>query len=408
MPRFKYRILTIGRQVKGGVIHADSREHAVIQIRNSGSYVLELIQQKDYLTYVLSLFNIRKDISPQDVIDFCSDMAILLQADIPMNIALNLVLPSHNTSYKALLLRLITRVERGLSLGQAMEVEDDLPNLLWQSLRVAEEAGAITEVLTELASYLKKEEEQRQKTSELLFYPKVIFIFALIITIFILVFLMPSYLASFENSGIGLPLPTRILVMVWNIGQNYFWIIFPVLFVLIVVLLKMIKSIFSSIYFQEFVLKIPLIGDLETNRNLALICQSLSILLKASVPVEKALLSIEGIPRSPIWRLALSTARRNLRKGEPLSSVMGTSGLFPARFIQLLTIGENSGNLLPILNSEGKTYEKKVRLFLNKWNELLQPIAILGISLFVGGLALALLMPLYTQLNIVQNMSELP
>jgi len=288
-------------------------------------------------------------------------------------------------------------------LGQTLQRESAIPQLLWQSIRAAELSGNVAGVLQELAEYYETEAIQEAQVSSTLFYPKVLLFFTAMIATFIVVFLLPSYLQVYTANNVQLPEATRILLAIYDFMSNYWYVVIPGLLLCLVLFQFSWRRLRVHPIWERAELRLPLYGDYLRERMLAHVCRALATMLSVGIPLDRALHSCENLPEKKLWRDAIRYAYSQVSMGGNFAEAMKETGCFPESFIQLLSIGSAGSDLTAVLPKAAAYYSRQAKGRGEKLLTLLQPTAMVGASLIIGALALALLLPLYSQMDVLQN-----
>ena len=337
--------------------------------------------------------------SSNDLSEFCRQAALLLRLQVPLDRALSLCAEKQQDSIRSSLIHAMEAVERGYSLGQAFQQQTKIPPLIWQCLRAAELGDNLPEILERLAAFYSGEYKRQGKIRSALFYPQMVVCIAVLVVAFILVFLLPSYVETFEQANLDMPGPTKVVLDMWNAVQSH-----PALFVFaLVACILGIRAAYlhfkGAAAMDQLLLRLPLVGDFRRAQILALLCRTLAMLLHVGVPLDKALLSSESIAFSAYWQAVLKDVRLEVSAGRSLAAAMDAKQCFPTQLLQLLYVGEESGGIADLLSGAGAFYDDLVTSTSDRLIQVIQPMAMLLIALVIGGLAVAMMMPLYAQLD---------
>lgn len=406
MSEFWYRGIDGNGRSEHGYLQAETRSAAAARLRSKGIYPQAVYARQLSKLLKTELRFGSATIDAGELSEFCREAALLLQSGLPMDRMLYLTAAKRSSAFSALLRRLAQAVEQGLSLAQACRSEEALPPLIWQSLRAAELSDRITEVFEGLALYYQEEHRLRSKLRNALFYPRIVLIFALLITVFIMQFLLPSYLELFQRNGAALPMATAILVKTWEILR----IAWPILLLLFIGLRQSLMSrraanLLHRAALERLLLRLPYLGTYLQAQMLAQLCRTISLLLAAGVSMDRVLLSVERMPRLRFWQEGVRQARSRVLSGMALSAALAASRCFPDELLQLVQIGEVGGRLVPMLENAAHYYASRVETNSEKLLQVVQPLLMLLLAVFIGALTAALLLPLYTQLELVGRIS---
>ncbi|MCL2498101.1 MAG: type II secretion system F family protein [Symbiobacteriaceae bacterium] len=407
MANFAYTGNNQGGKKVQGVVEAVSAAEAARLLRQEGLFPTHIALRQSWHNLLQRQIVWNRNINLQEVSDFCREAALLLANATPLDRTLQLLAHHRNSPLGEALRRAERSVLQGSSLGQALQREEGIPALLWQSIRSAELSGDLPKVFEELADHYTTEALQESRASAALFYPRLVLLFAVLIVGFILIFLMPSYVDVYTRTDIALPWPTQLLLDISNAMVAYWGIILPLLFALYLLMVRSWRRLRVHPNWEKLELRLPYYGEYLRDRMLAQLSRTLAVLLQVGVPLDLALLSCENLPERRIWRAAVHRVRQQVTVGVAFATAMEATGCFPESYVQLLHVGSESGSLELMLPKSAAYYTHQANVRGEKLLSLLQPVVMLGVAMVVGALAVALLLPLYSQMDLVNNLSNI-
>jgi type IV pilus assembly protein PilC len=303
------------------------------------------------------------------------NLAILLQANIPLVSALNVLVDSASPKNKIILNNIKNNVESGWSLSKSCSNYPKLYSpLTCRLLEAGERAAALPTVLNNLADYQEKIAGFKSKVLKALFYPVVVFVIAILITVALLLFVVPQFENLFVSMGAELPGLTRIVLGVSSIIKNYGFIIF------IIILL-----IFGLIYYYAHkILNWPIINKFRNKIAITNMTRTLSMLIDAGVPL------VDGL-----YLLSEGDIREQILRGEMLSNALQSTGRFSPLMIQMIKVGEASGTLSAMLSRVAFIAETEIDAVLSRVTQLLEPCIMIFMGVFIGGLVIAMYLPVF-------------
>jgi general secretion pathway protein F len=403
MPAFHYQALdTTGKQ-QSGIIEADSPRSARNQLRDSGLFVLEVettTEQNKKASFSFS----RKKLSLADLSLLLRQLATLLEAGLPLEQALSVLIEQSTNPYQhGLLAAIRADVLAGQTLAQAVaQHPNDFPELHRALIKAGEASGELDTVMDQLATYSENQHALQQKVGLAFVYPAIVTVVAILIVGGLLFYVVPQVISVFEQSHQQLPLLTRSLIWITD-GLAAAW---PYLLVLVIAgffgarhMLKQ-ESVRASLHRK--MLRVPVLGRLIQGVNTARMASTLSILFGSGVPLLTALSAASGVVGNLPMRYALDEAARKVREGVSLSRALAVSGLFPPVLIHLISSGEKSGKLDVMLNRVAKQQEQEVSGFVSTLTSLLEPILILIMGAVVLIIVLAILMPIISMNQLIK------
>jgi general secretion pathway protein F len=400
---FHYQALDAAGKQQSGIVEADSARNARNQLRDSGLFVLEVettTEQNKKVSFSLS----RRKLSLADLSLLLRQLATLLEAGLPLEQSLSVLIEQSSNHYQHGLLAAIRGdVLAGQTLAQALaQHPNDFPELHRALIKAGEASGELDTVMDQLATYSENQHALQQKVGLAFVYPAIVTAVAILIVGGLLFYVVPQVISVFEQSHQQLPLLTRSLIWVTD-GLAAAW---PYLLALLIAGVfaarQMLKQESVRASLHRKMLRVPILGRLIQGVNTARMASTLSILFGSGVPLLTALSAASGVVGNLPMRYALDEAARKVREGVSLSRALAVSGLFPPVLIHLIASGEQSGKLDVMLNRVAKQQEQEVGAFVSTLTSLLEPILILVMGAVVLVIVLAILMPIISMNQLIK------
>lgn len=381
-----------GQNVHGEVV-ADNSSAAMDKLREAGIIVTDIKEK------VISEKKKTggKKVSIQDVAVFSRQMAAMISAGVPVTRALaTLAKQTTNPTLAAAIVDISENVESGMPLSDAFAMYPKIFDDLFVAMIATGEVGGILEQsLISLANQLQKNKALKDNIKSAVSYPKNIGIFAIILLIAMLAFMVPIFQkmipAKTELNG--------LTQFIFNAStslrtQWYLWILVAV--ILIVALRFIIKSKFAHTFWEKNKLHMPLIGDFITKMVVARFCRTLATLLAGGVTAVEALQSAGPTSGSDLIKDAVDNAISDIEEGKSISDSLDKSGLFPPMVTGMIAIGEEAGTLPELLDKVAEFYEEDVETTSRNLGSIIEPIALIGIGGLVGAMLISLYLPIFT------------
>lgn len=381
-----------GQNVHGEVV-ADNSSAAMDKLREAGIIVTDIKEK------VISEKKKTggKKVSIQDVAVFSRQMAAMISAGVPVTRALaTLAKQTTNPTLAAAIVDISENVESGMPLSDAFAMYPKIFDDLFVAMIATGEVGGILEQsLISLANQLQKNKALKDNIKSAVSYPKNIGIFAIVLLIAMLAFMVPIFQkmipAKTELNG--------LTQFIFNAStslrtQWYLWILVAV--ILIVALRFIIKSKFAHNFWEKNKLHMPLIGDFITKMVVARFCRTLATLLAGGVTAVEALQSAGPTSGSDLIRDAVDNAISDIEEGKSISDSLDKSGLFPPMVTGMIAIGEEAGTLPELLDKVAEFYEEDVEATSRNLGSIIEPIALIGIGGLVGAMLISLYLPIFT------------
>lgn len=348
----------------------------------------------------------KKKITSQDITIFSRQLATMMSSGVPMVQAFDIVGKGHsNPSMQELVLSIKAEVEGGATLNAALRKHPlYFDDLFCNLVEAGEQAGILENLLDKIATYKEKTESLKGKIKKALTYPIAVILVAIVITAIIMIFVVPQFKELFAGFGADLPTFTLIVIQISEFVSAYWWAILFVVAAIGFVLSNVWKR---SPAFREMIdrllLKMPVIGMIMNKAALARFCRTTSTMFAAGVPLVEALKSVAGATGSAVYHEAVMSMREDVATGQSLQLAMRQQGLFPHMVIQMVAIGEESGALDDMLAKVADFYEEEVDNAVDSLSSLLEPLIMVVLGTIVGGLVVALYLPIFKLGSVVNH-----
>ncbi|MDO8668072.1 MAG: type II secretion system F family protein [bacterium] len=356
-------------------------------------------QNKDKINKVGLWFKRFTTIPISEKLFFVQYLGIMLKAGISLSIALKtLAKQTKNKRFSGVINEISKNVEKGTSFTESLRPHEKIFGQLFVNMvESGEISGKLEEVLKKLYVQFKKNHELVSKVKGALTYPIVILIAMCGIGIFMMVAVVPKITGMFKDFNAELPLPTKILIKFSDslVAHGALYIIGAVVFILI--FKQLISTAKGKYIFHAVLLKLPIFGTIIKKINLARFARTISSLLKTDIMIIKSFQITAQVLGNTHYREALLTMSDKIKKGGTISEVVGNyPKLFPPVIVQMIAVGEETGELDYVLEELAEFYEGEIDQTMNNLPAIIEPILILTLGLVVGGMAVAIIMPMYS------------
>ena len=395
MAVFAYKAKTRDGKLMKGKIEGTNKKEALNELRHMDLIVFEV----DALNAVLNKdINFRTSLKSKDFIVFLRQFSSLMNAGILLVDALDLLAAqSTSLALKEALEELSEEIREGVALSEAMAKKPKLfPDLLIHMIHSAEVSGRLEEVLQQMADYYEKQHRIKQKISTAMTYPLVVSVLAFLITAFLLVFIVPIFGDMFASMGSELPAITRMVLTLSGLLQHYWWMVLLLMGLLVAVIIQLGKKEQVAYVFDVLQLKVPILGTFIQKTLLARMTQTLSSLINSSVPILQAIEVTSKVVGNRVVENVLLQAQKDVEQGESLAKPMVDDWFFPPLIIQMIQVGESSGELDEMLKKVSEIYDQEVQEASDKMQALIEPIMIIFLSGVVGVIVLSIVVPMFS------------
>ena len=339
-----------------------------------------------------------KSIKPKDLAIFTRQLATMMKAGVPLLQAFDIVGRGNpNPSVTKLLNDIRTDVETGTSLSAAFrKFPMHFDNLYCNLIEAGESAGILDQLLDRLAVYMEKTEAIKSKIKSALMYPISVLIVAFVVTAVIMIFVVPAFKEVFSNFGADLPGPTLAVIAISEIFVSYWWLIFGGLgggFYFFMQAWKRNEKMQHVM--DRLMLKMPIFGTLVDKSCIARWTRTLSTMFAAGVPLVEALDSVGGASGNYVYQSATTKIQQEVSTGTALTVAMTNANLFPSMVLQMCSIGEESGSIDHMLGKAADFYEAEVDDMVAGISSLMEPIIIVILGTVIGGIVVAMYLPIF-------------
>jgi type IV pilus assembly protein PilC len=337
-------------------------------------------------------------ITEKDMTFFTRQLATMLKAGVPLLQSFDIVARGHsNARFSRLMMDIKNKVETGSSLSQAFrEYPAHFDALYCNLVAAGESAGMLDAILDRLASYKEKILAIKGKIKSALFYPISVIVVAIIVIWVIMVFVIPSFKDVFRNFGAELPLPTLVVIQISDFFVSYWWLIFLIIAGTVVgVGVAYRRSEAMRYTVDRVLLKVPVVGQIVEKATIARWTRTLQTMFAAGVSLVESLDAVGGAAGNMVYAQATKRIQTEVSTGQSLTSAMSNTRLFPSMVLQMTQIGEESGSLDNMLGKVADFYEREVDDAVAALSSLLEPVIIVFLGVVVGGLVIAMYLPIF-------------
>ena len=412
MPQFSYKARRKSGEVVQGVLDVTDRAAALVQIerlglfpvmvegaRGTGAVAVAPVETKGRSLMPASMKRKRQRRPKlQELATFTQQLANLLNSGMPLTVALNSMTHLESKGIPSDVSKALKQeVMEGHSLSDAMAKQRIIfTDLYINMVRAGEQAGALVDVLRRLSDHYNRFAEVQSKFKSALIYPAVVMTVGVFIVIFFMTFMLPRFLTIFEGLRVPLPFATRVLVGISHTFSNYWWVMI-LLVITVVVLFKRFKATEEGKRkIDSWKMSAPVIGKVFRLNMFGQFARTLSTLLINGVPVLTALKITEEIMPNVIIKDALVRTREAVTDGKTIAQPLAQSKIFPQLMIDLIKIGEETGDVPGALKNVADTYENELTIALRVMTNLIEPAMIIVMAMLVGFLLFSVLSAMFS------------
>jgi type IV pilus assembly protein PilC len=392
-----------GRKVTKMEISAKNEMAAKSEIFKQG-YRVTKIKPKPKPLALFAAASKGKPITPADIAIFARQLATMLNAGVALVQAFDIVGKGHdNANMQDMLMSIKADIEGGDTLAEALRKKPlCFDELFCNLVDAGERAGILEGLLGKIASYKEKTESMKKKIKKALTYPIAVVVVAFVVTAILLIFVVPVFAELFKGFGAELPAFTQMVVNMSEWMQKYWWVVIGIV-VATVKTFGFFKKRSPSFnhFLDRLMLKLPVVGLILNKSAIARFCRTLSTMSAAGVPLVDALESVAGACGNIVYADAVMKIREDISSGERLQLAMSRVGLFPHMVQQMVAIGEEAGSIDAMLAKVADFFEEEVDNLVDNLSSLMEPIIMVVLGILVGGLIVAMYLPIFKMGSVV-------
>jgi type IV pilus assembly protein PilC len=344
-----------------------------------------------------------RNVSDKNRTEFCVQLSFLLQAKISLHRALqSLEKQTKNPRMKEVISTLEKEVRKGNSFAKALASRPDVfDNLFVMTAEVGQESGRLAEVMSRLGEHLEKINSLRRKVKQALAYPALVLSVAVVVVLFLLLFIVPTFGEMFKNFQMELPLSTSIILSVSQIVSEYGMYAVGLLILGVLLIRSSIKKVIVREKLQQYIFRIPVINDILLKNLVARFCRTLGTLLQAQVSLLDALEVVKKMITNSALKQDIQSIIRQVRQGKAIAEPIIDSVVFPPIVSQMIAVGEETSELDVMLLKVADYFEMELDSKVETLSSVVEPILILILGLIVAAILISMYLPMFDLVNMV-------
>lgn len=393
MPLFEYKAVDASGETVQGTMEAASLDMVVLKLQELGNIPLQA-REAGSGGFGLGRFNLgRRGMSGREVAAFTQQLSTLLSAGLPLDRSLQVLLDlAENDRVKRAVAEIRDRVRQGGSLSDALEEQHGTFNRLFVNMvRAGEIGGTLDQTLARLTDYLERSRDLKDSVVSALIYPALLLLLAAGSLILLLVYVIPQFTPIFEELGGDLPLITKIVLAVGSALQNFWWLMILVAIFVVSRFRRMLSDSERRLAWDQRVLNTRWVGDLVAKMETARLTRTLGTLLTNGVPLLSALSIAQNVISNTVLRREVGDAAREVKTGGGLARNLARGGHFPRLALQMVSVGEETGQLDGMLLKVSDTYDIEVRNTIDRLLSVFTPVVTLLLAVLIGTIVLSVL-----------------
>src|SRR5688572_17796462 len=397
MPAFTYTARTAAGELRTATVEAATAQDVVAQLRRQRMTVVKVDENAKPK-------KIKGSIKMRDIVIFTRQFSTMINAGLPLVQALDILAKQTENKVLAAATRdIVFDVESGHTVADALSKHPKAFSELYVNMVAAGEAGGILDtILMRLATFLEKNDALVRKIKGAMIYPAVIFTVAGGAIAILLAFVIPTFQNMFEAAGIPLPLPTRIVIGMSQFLQSYWWAVGAGIILGVFAFRAYYKTSSGQLVIDRLLLSFPILGDLQRKAAVSRFTRTLGTLVSSGVTILEGLEITAKTAGNRVIQDAIMQSRSSIAGGDTIAQPLQKSKVFPPMVISMIAVGEQTGGLDEMLSKIADFYDEEVDAAVSNLLSLLEPIMIVFLGVIVGGMVVAMYLPIFDMINAVQ------
>ena len=396
MPTFAYTARTLSGELKNATMDASSRDDVVAQLRKQKLIVVKVDEEQKKKK--------GGKIKTKDVVIFTRQFSTMINSGLPLVQALDILSKqSENPALQEVTRQVVYDVESGHTVADALRRHPKAFTDLYVNMVAAGEAGGILDtILMRLAGFLEKNDALVGKVKSAMIYPIVIMSVALIAIVVLLIFVIPVFENMFASVNLSLPLPTRVVIELSRIVKGYWWAFLVGGYALQYSIKKYYKTPEGQLRIDRMLLNMPVLGDMLRKSAVSRFTRTLGTLISSGVSILDGLEITAKTAGNRVIHDAIMDSRASIAGGDTISAPLQKSNVFPPMVISMIAVGEQTGGLDEMLTKIADFYDTEVDTAVGGLLSLMEPVMIVFLGVIVGGMVVAMYLPIFDMINAVQ------
>lgn len=399
MPQFSYKARFPNGSITTAVIEAPDQRTASDKLKAQKLIVMEIREAKGspLAEFIDKINPFKPGVGSKELVLFSRQLSTLVSAGVPIVQGLSILVDQAETPvFKKVITGIREDIEQGISIADAMKKHPvAFTELYVAMIRAGEVGGILDAILERLSSYLEASEELKGKISGAMVYPAVIMTVAGAVTLFLLIFILPTFKTIFSSFGAELPLPTKIMLGISDTLRQFWYLVVGIPIGLGIAFKQWRKTEKGLAISDAIALKLPLFGILLKKVAVAKFSRTLGTLIKSGVPILQAMDTVSKTSGNKVIEAAINKAKESIREGERMAEPLRKTNVFPPMVIQMIAIGEETGNLDTMLSKIADFYDSEVDVAVKSLTSMIEPLIMVGLGGVVGMIVLAMFMPMF-------------
>jgi type IV pilus assembly protein PilC len=401
---YAYKVRDKAGKMTSGTLEADSQTLVVSRLKQMGLSPITIEEQKSNLGKKELHMPWGTRVKSKDLAVFSRQFATMINSGLSLLRALNILAEQTENSKLAETVGIVRAdIEAGASLSASLAKHPKVFKRLYVAMiRAGEIGGVLDSVLMRLAENLEKEVALKQKIKSAMTYPTVVFTMVLLILSGMLIFVVPTFKTLYKDLGGQLPMPTRVLIGTSDLAKKFWYIVMAMGIGGVIGIRRWVRTDNGRAVWDAMKLKMPVFGALVHKTALSRFSRTLSVLMKSGVPILQSLEIVGETVNNNVLSKAVSDVASSVKEGESIARPLERHAVFPPMVVQMIAVGEETGAVDTMLGKISDFYDQEVEAMVEALTSLIEPLLIAVMGVAVGGMVVALYMPMFNIINLIK------
>ena len=403
MPVYLWKGRTISGEIQTGEFESSSQDEVLSALRKK-RIIITSVREKPK-GFKMSVPGMGAGVTTRDLAIFTRQFATMINAGLPLVQCLDILSKqTENVAFRQIISGVTREVEAGNTLAESLGKKENqrvFDELFVNMVEAGEAGGILDDILMRLATFIEKAEALKRKVQGAMVYPGVVMTVAIMATCFMLIFIIPTFARMFTGFGAELPLPTKIVMGLSSFLRAYWWAMILGVVGTAVGLQRYYRTEAGHLNIDRLLLKVPVLGDVLRKGAVARFTRTLGTLISSGVPILTGLEITARTSGNRVIQAAIMAARASIREGETIAAPLRESDVFPPMVVQMISVGEETGALDDMLTRIADFYDSEVDTAVDALTSLIEPIMIVFMGGVVGGMVVAMYLPMFKLINVV-------
>jgi type IV pilus assembly protein PilC len=400
MSKFTYSARpATGGEIKTGELDVKSKEEVLAYLHRQKLIPVSVREKEAGINITFGT-----GIKTRDIVIFTRQFATMINSGLPLVQSLDILAEQTENQYlRKVIQDVLYDVESGHTLADAIGKHPKVFTELYVNMVAAGEAGGILDtILLRLATFLEKNDALLRKIRGAMVYPAVVFSVAGIAVVILLIFVIPVFQDMFDSAGVPLPIPTRIVIGLSAFLQAYWWAVIAGIIATVFTIRQIYSTDDGELAIDRILLALPIFGDLQRKSAVARFTRTLGTLVSSGVSILEGLEITAKTAGNRVIHDAVMDSRTSIAGGETIAGPLKESGVFPPMVVQMINVGEQTGGLDEMLTKIADFYDEEVDVAVDTLLSAMEPIMIVLLGTVVGGMIVAMYLPIFDMISIVE------